>query len=185
MEVVDVRHVDGVLKDGPVPALKLDLAIHRLPPAQQEYCICIGGTSSRGTAFNPAPVGPAHHQIAFCLGSWCGRESADCMHCIAAAGWGAQNAADHSLVIWRTGVIRLIDIGNGPALEPESAAGFTVCQRRKGDRPARRCKGMGRCKQWIWGLDVSLCVIRRTGGRPARRRKGWGGARPWACAWSR
>ena len=33
MEVVDVGHVNGVLEDGPVPALELDLPIHRLPPA--------------------------------------------------------------------------------------------------------------------------------------------------------
>lgn len=35
MEVVDVRHVDGVLEDSPVTALKLDLAIHRPPPGHE------------------------------------------------------------------------------------------------------------------------------------------------------
>jgi hypothetical protein len=35
VEVVDVRHVDGILKHGPVTALELDLAIHRPPPGYE------------------------------------------------------------------------------------------------------------------------------------------------------
>lgn len=31
VQVVDVRHVDGVLEDAPVAALELDLPVHRLP----------------------------------------------------------------------------------------------------------------------------------------------------------
>ena len=36
MQVVDVRHVNGVLEHRPVTALKLDLAIHRPPPEHEQ-----------------------------------------------------------------------------------------------------------------------------------------------------
>jgi len=68
VQVMDVRHVDGVLEDAPVAALELDLAVHGLPcrvlqlqtsNSNRQFCVCMTnniGSTDKAQRIHDAPL---------------------------------------------------------------------------------------------------------------------------------